>query len=1021
MKRTAAGLASLLVLVGGFAAAAYTLVRLAAWPVPSWAAVDAAIQLRYASPRLETQLAACVAWPCLAYLAVSVIRMGAEAWRDRGRQRHGPAAVLQPLVRRAVPLLVVCAGLLNRAPAWSAPATPSAVAAATGGHRVPTGSSAVVTATPARPAPPQPPRRVDATSVAATVTSNAGATSNTNTGETSSPGATAAPTPHRVAPGEDLWVIAQQRYGNALRWRDIWAMNRGHVMVDDHSERAVFDDASLIRPGWLLQMPTGGTTISKPSPAPPPTPPTPPRAPSAAPSATAATASSSAAAVSPSTAASSLSGVPSVSSAGAATTSPPSSVAATPASVPAAAKTTSPSTAASPTNPNAAGARGQADVTAHRGATRGMAPWAAGAGATLLATWAFIEARRRRQRRLRQAPIGAVLPPSDPAVAPVTATVRTAMNTVAVDRLHHALYHLATISDGNLRPVVMLRHPDNRIDVQLYCKAEPVAPWTAADRLFWTLDPAAELPAPDPDVMACPALVQLGVCDDQAELYADLEAMGMLGLRGTPETVRQVARAFSATLVVSPTARLCRVLTYGVDPYGLDEHVEDRFVVASSVESLIHEATMTAAEVADGVKAANAVSSFRLRAVDRDAGWEPTLVVIAGTPLAAAEIEKLERLAGDGGQGAAVVCSADGLRCVWYLELVDPVAGWWQLDPLGLRVRPVQLAAQELTELAAYLADADTEPVKLDAAGDHRVETVEGGGDRDPVPGEAGEPKTTPTTAPMATTPPVGQAPGGPTDAPRYQDPPWLVMVRLFGPPEAVNRKGLVMGDSGRGAPLELLAWLATHRGAATRAGAKNALWDGQEVSPRTLTNALSAARGVLRDLADEPEEGWIGRGDRLDINTAVVSDYDLVVERIRFAKRYRGQYPAAAAQALADGLSLLRGAPLDGALWLWADESHLSSAVAMAGCELASLLAELRLQDGQTDDAIEATSTGLLVIPGNEALIGLGMRACVDGGDRSAAKRMYHNYAAVVSARGESVGPQLAAIRDELLRGGDQ
>jgi hypothetical protein len=368
------------------------------------------------------------------------------------------------------------------------------------------------------------------------------------------------------------------------------------------------------------------------------------------------------------------------------------------------------------------------------------------------------------------------------------------------------------------------------------------------------LDRDAELPAVDPLVTPCPALVQLGVCDDGAQLYVDLEAIGTLGLTGTAETVRQVARALIATLVVAPAARLCRVLTLGFDPYGLDEQVEDRFVVANSVDSLLHEAEMTAKDVTQGIAERDAGSSFHLRAVDPDCGWEPTVVVVAGTALANDEVARLERLAGEGGQGAAVVCA--GAESRWTLELVDPSAGWWQLNPLGQRVRPVQMAADELRELAAYLADADVEPVEVppEPARSTRP-TVAVGCDEASVMSADGP--VGPVAAPHAS---VADRSDVSVPVPRpvsgYVEPDWLVMIRLFGPPDAVNRDGVALGGTGRGAPLQLLAWLVTHRDTATRSGAKDALWGGEDVAARTVNNAVWAARGLLRELADEPADG---------------------------------------------------------------------------------------------------------------------------------------------------------------------
>jgi DNA-binding SARP family transcriptional activator len=581
----------------------------------------------------------------------------------------------------------------------------------------------------------------------------------------------------------------------------------------------------------------------------------------------------------------------------------------------------------------------------------------------------------------------------------LTAAVQAVSNLAGVDRLQAALYHLANVADPTLRVVVMLRHPDGRIDVQLAVAAEPVEPWTATDQLFWTLDPTADLPEVDPQVNPCPALVQLGVCDDHAELYIDLEAIGILGLTGTPETIRQIARALAATLVISPAARLCRVLTLGFDPYGLDEQVEDRLVIAKSVESLLHEAEMTAKDVVQGVAQHGAGTSFRLRAIDADSGWEPAIAVLAGTALADEEISRLQRLAGGGGQGAAVVC--DRLQARWTLELVDPVAGWWQLNPLAQRVRPAQMAADELRELAAYLADADVGPVQPLREPSYNASPPDAGDDEARVPADETDP-----------------LPAVPEPVSGYVEPDWLVMIRLFGPPHAINRNGVVLGAAGRGAPLEMLAWLVTHRDKATRTGAKEALWGGDDVKARTVTNAIYGAGALLRGLTDEPSDEFIpGFNERLTLNRLVVSDYELVAHRLAFARRQND--PSVAAEVLAGGLDLVRGVPLAGVEWLWADDNHLSSNLAMIGAALATELAVLRLQGGQTAAAIDATTVGLEVIPGNEELIRLRMQACIDGGDRRAALTVYEKYESVTAARGESIGPAIAALRNELLRSG--
>jgi DNA-binding SARP family transcriptional activator len=314
---------------------------------------------------------------------------------------------------------------------------------------------------------------------------------------------------------------------------------------------------------------------------------------------------------------------------------------------------------------------------------------------------------------------------------------------------------------------------------------------------------------------------------------------------------------------------------------------------------------------------------------------------------------------------------------------LDEPAGWWRLNPLGIRVRPVQMAAEELRELAGYLCEADTAAVPVEVA-------VEG--------------------------PSVGGVASDEVPAAPFQEAEWRVMVRLLGPVDVMNRGGEVeVGD--RATALELLAWLVTHRDSATRTGAMAALWSGRDVDPRTLTNAVSGARLLLRTLAGEPPGGgeWIpSRQERMVLHPAVVSDCDLLLDRVAFAKRVEADE---AATVLAGALPLLRGVPLDGREWLWADEQFVASSLAVKAAGMAIDLATSRLRAGEVADALVATEAGLRIIPGHEELVRLSIQAWVDKGDRRTALRVYETYERAAAARDEQVAPAIAKLRNQLLR----
>ena len=58
-----------------------------------------------------------------------------------------------------------------------------------------------------------------------------------------------------VRPGDCLWTIAQRYLGSGDRYPEIVKLNLGHHVA--HGE--MFTDPSVIWPGWVLQLPVGGT------------------------------------------------------------------------------------------------------------------------------------------------------------------------------------------------------------------------------------------------------------------------------------------------------------------------------------------------------------------------------------------------------------------------------------------------------------------------------------------------------------------------------------------------------------------------------------------------------------------------------------------------------------------------------------------------------------------------------------------------------------------------------------------
>ena len=60
----------------------------------------------------------------------------------------------------------------------------------------------------------------------------------------------------QVQPGDSLWAIAGQEYGNPQEWPAIWGANQGQT--EDNGE--TFTDPSIIDPGWELAVPDPAAT-----------------------------------------------------------------------------------------------------------------------------------------------------------------------------------------------------------------------------------------------------------------------------------------------------------------------------------------------------------------------------------------------------------------------------------------------------------------------------------------------------------------------------------------------------------------------------------------------------------------------------------------------------------------------------------------------------------------------------------------------------------------------------------------
>jgi nucleoid-associated protein YgaU len=770
------------------------------------------------------------------------------------------------------------------------------------------------------------------------------------------PAWTADPPPARplevtVVAGDTLSGIAARWLGEPNRYHEIFALNAGRVQPDGSR----LTDPDRILPGLHLRLPANQPTTRQHSPAPPtsgqPTPPpdepglpaTPPRPTEPAPP-----------------------------------TTPPHS---TP-------PQRAPEPRPSPAQPVARPRHSNAPA------------WVTG-GVLLTTSVAGLTAYRRRRRDAKVRP-GQAVPQPTPELVGLHTAVRADEDNTSIDRVDGALRTLAAVhtgqSDPRRRPVpqVLLHHADGTIDVFLRDPIDPpAASWTTTTSgQIWTLPrdaPTGKSDGPPP----CPALVQLGTTDDDSNLYADLEALGVLGIDATGADLRAIARAITATLTLSQHAELVRVRALGFDPYGLAR--EERLTAADSLDDLLDHLTADTTPATTALARTRLGTTFALRATDGDDNWAPTVAVIAGQPLDQAAADQLTDLA-QGSRGAAIITAAGGaLPTRWRLTLQPPAdtsrpataGARWRLDPLGIPLTPLSMAAEELADLTALLADVAAPPQEIAAgqaqpqADNRPVEPPETTSADDPSAGDAtaeapssarrnGEPATIPIRHADEGTLPAG--------------PDWTVMVRLIGPVDIVARDGRTLDRPAPERTLEVLAWLVTHRTGATRLDLEAAIW-ANGVRAGTVMNQLSRARQILDQLAGPAAHTWIP-SKQTTIDRAVISDLDLLRAYLAAADRHANQ-PDRAMQALQASVDLIRGIP---ARYPWLD-AEIGSTLTILPATAAARLAELHLQRGDRAGVLDATARGLRILPAHTELFALRMRAAATVGDSAAVKAEYDAY----------------------------
>ena len=130
------------------------------------------------------------------------------------------------------------------------------------------------------------------------------------------------------------------------------------------------------------------------------------------------------------------------------------------------------------------------------------------------------------------------------------------------------------------------------------------------------------------------------------------------------------------------------------------------------------------------------------------------------------------------------------------------------------------------------------------------------------------------------------------------------------------------------------------------------------------------------------------------------------------------GQAPADIISCLRWPVSLLRGLPFQGSVYRWPDPEGLTSELVILATSAAAELYRAYLEIADLPGVMWATGQGVRVLPGDEELIALRMKARAAQGDVAALRQEWDSYERVLADDWSSgtPSPMLRNLRRELL-----
>ena len=330
--------------------------------------------------------------------------------------------------------------------------------------------------------------------------------------------------------------------------------------------------------------------------------------------------------------------------------------------------------------------------------------------ASLLAAGVLAALGRNRRQRLWQRGFGRrlVAPAGDAAMA--EAALRLGADDPAVQLLDTSLRQLSAglARHGKTPPTVFAAHlGGEHLDLWIApSDPEPPAPWQAVDGgQVWRLPVAAAASLDGAGALApYPGLVSLGM-NDTGRIMVDLEvAHGLISLRGPADTVRSALAALAVELVTNRWSDRMRVTLVGFGE-GLDLIAPDRVVLAGTLEEALPELEQRGAELDGQLSAWGIDSVLTGRSVMNNAdAWAPHYLIM-GVPPTPEQAERLLAVARTRHRTAlGLVVAGDVPGASWTWDVT--AEGRLQAGVLGFDVAAQLLPAAQYSAVVSLFRDS---------------------------------------------------------------------------------------------------------------------------------------------------------------------------------------------------------------------------------------------------------------------------------------------------------------------------